>query len=186
MEEDFSEIMAFVEERLKKIHKSDSELVRKHNKENSDWPIPEDGLWEQSDVVHDILAYLAERMIEMNKEKQKEMKGFLRWMEMEVNKNVTEAERVSLEDIKNKTKIEEYYHYTFEEFIGFLKTNKFPNYDPTKRSNMERIEKEFNASIEKLHPLLKKIEKTDRLIDQIVYQLYGLTEEEIIVGDITF
>ncbi|MGA9098380.1 MAG: hypothetical protein WB392_05550 [Methanotrichaceae archaeon] len=31
----------------------------------------------------------------------------------------------------------------------------------------------------KLTPLRDRIEKTDRLIDQIVYRLYGLTEEEI-------
>ena len=28
-------------------------------------------------------------------------------------------------------------------------------------------------------PLLERIEKTDRLIDAVVYRLYGLTEEEI-------
>ncbi|MBU4138361.1 MAG: hypothetical protein KJ729_00220, partial [Euryarchaeota archaeon] len=33
---------------------------------------------EESDVVHDLLAYLAERMIEMNKKKNSEIKGFLR------------------------------------------------------------------------------------------------------------
>jgi len=31
------------------------------------------------------------------------------------------------------------------------------------------------------HPLLTRIETADRLIDQIVYRLYGLTEEEIVV-----
>jgi hypothetical protein len=36
---------------------------------------------EKSDVVHDLLAFLAERMLEMNKEKQKEIKGFLGWLE---------------------------------------------------------------------------------------------------------
>ena len=35
--------------------------------------------------------------------------------------------------------------------------------------------------METLRPLLKDIEATDRLIDRIVYQLYGLTEEEIAV-----
>ena len=30
-------------------------------------------------------------------------------------------------------------------------------------------------------PLLARIEATDRLIDQIVYRLYGLTDEEIVV-----
>ena len=32
---------------------------------------------EKSDVVHDLLAFLAERMLEMNKQKQREIKGFL-------------------------------------------------------------------------------------------------------------
>jgi len=36
---------------------------------------------EKSDVVHDLLAFLTERMLEMNKEKQKEIKGFLGWLE---------------------------------------------------------------------------------------------------------
>jgi hypothetical protein len=36
---------------------------------------------EKSDVVHDLMALLAERMLEMNKDKQKEIKGFLGWLE---------------------------------------------------------------------------------------------------------
>jgi hypothetical protein len=33
-----------------------------------------------------------------------------------------------------------------------------------------------------VHDLLAHIEATDRLIDRIVYRLYGLTEEEVGVG----
>jgi hypothetical protein len=36
---------------------------------------------EKSDAVHDLLAFLAERMLEMNKHKQQEIKGFLGWLE---------------------------------------------------------------------------------------------------------
>jgi len=64
---------------------------------------------EKSDVVHDQLAYLAERMLKMNKQKQQEIKGFLGW----------------------------------------------------------------------LGPLREKIRQKDKLIDQVVYRLYALTEEEI-------
>jgi hypothetical protein len=32
-------------------------------------------------VVHDLLAFLAERMLEMNKQKQQEIRGFLGWLE---------------------------------------------------------------------------------------------------------
>jgi hypothetical protein len=35
---------------------------------------------EQADVVHDLLARLAERMIEMHKGKQAEVKSFLGWL----------------------------------------------------------------------------------------------------------
>jgi len=33
--------------------------------------------------------------------------------------------------------------------------------------------------VAKLGPLREQIERTDRLIDAVVYRLYGLTEEEI-------
>ncbi|OPY48940.1 MAG: hypothetical protein A4E49_03311 [Methanosaeta sp. PtaU1.Bin112] len=36
---------------------------------------------EKSDVVHDLLAFLAERMQKKNKQKQQEIRGFLGWLE---------------------------------------------------------------------------------------------------------
>ena len=56
---------------------------------------------EKSDVVHDLLAFLAKKMLEMNKQKQAEIKGFLGWLESEVGAKV--------EDLTPKTKIQEYY-----------------------------------------------------------------------------
>jgi hypothetical protein len=104
---------------------------------------------EESDVVHDLLAHLAAQMIEMNKEKNAEIKGFLRWFEGEIGALV-----------KNKKKLKD-------------------GYDPTRREPKEKLQNEFNASVGKLAPLLKRIEATDGLIDRIVYKLYGLTEDEI-------
>jgi type II restriction/modification system DNA methylase subunit YeeA len=49
------------------------------------------------------------------------------------------------------------------------------------REAQARIKREFEDSMAKLKSLLARIEGTDRLIDQIVYRLYGLTEEEIAV-----
>jgi len=48
-----------------------------------------------------------------------------------------------------------------------------------KKSYNVPIETEFSASMAKLTPLKARIAATDRLIDRIVYRLYGLTEEEI-------
>ena len=45
----------------------------------------------------------------------------------------------------------------------------------------ESLERELNSSLAKLNPLLSRIQQTDELIDQVVYQLYGLTDEEIAV-----
>ena len=52
-------------------------------------------------------------------------------------------------------------------------------YDPTKREQKERLRGEFEVSVDRLRPGIERIEKTDWLIDQVVYRLYGLSEEEI-------
>ena len=41
------------------------------------------------------------------------------------------------------------------------------------------LKDEFAKSVGKLEPLRERIERTDRLIDDAVFRLYGLTEEEI-------
>jgi hypothetical protein len=43
----------------------------------------------------------------------------------------------------------------------------------------EKPRLDFDASVGKLQPLMERIAATDELIDQIVYRLYGLTEEEM-------
>jgi len=53
--------------------------------------------------------------------------------------------------------------------------------DPARREPQERLRLEFDASLAKLQPLMERIRQTDELIDQIVYKLYGLTEEEIAI-----
>jgi hypothetical protein len=123
-------------------------------------------------VVHDLLAFLAEQMLEMNKQKQAEIKGFLGWLEGEVGAKV--------EDLTPKTKVQEYYKQQFDELLAILKKNKRKiAIDPSRREPQERLRLEFDASVGKLKPLMGRIAETDELIDQIVYKLYGLTDEEI-------
>ncbi|ODS34769.1 MAG: hypothetical protein SCARUB_00029 [Candidatus Scalindua rubra] len=163
--------------RLKKEHHPDLEFVKKHNADhlNKDWQIPEGALWEQSDVVHDILTFLAEQMIVMNKEKQKEIRGFLNWFEG--------YNRIKIEDMKNKTKIKSYYGLNWNEFLDILVQNesKITKRNINDLKIKEHIEGEYENSLAKLNPLLDKIKSTDRLINQIVYKLYGLTDEEIAI-----
>ncbi len=130
----------------------------------------------RNDTIHDFLAYLAEQMIEMNKTKNEESKGFLKWLEREIG--------AGIEDLSNKTAIKEYHEHDFNHFLEVLKKNKNKlTIDPSGRKTQEASERHFNDSISKLLPLKNKISATDSLIDQIVYKLYNLTPEEIaIVG----
>jgi type I restriction-modification system DNA methylase subunit len=185
----FSDLLTFVEERLKKIHKPDSELVRKHNKDplNKDWQIPEGALWEQSDVVHDLLAFLAEEMIRLNQEKQQEMKAFLSWLETELLVRPDKEGDAGIEALTGKTKLKNYLgdyqkgegELAFEELWEILKKNKNRIGRPLTHEFMAELREAYERSLAKLRPIKERLCLTDALIDQIVYRLYGLTEEEI-------
>ena len=132
---------------------------------------------ERADVVHDLLAFLAERMIEMNKEKQTEVHGFLDWLADYTGRPV--------DDWALKTNLRSYYEHDWAEMHRILKRNqrKLPevnlDVEAYKNEPAAKIRAAWEKSMETLRPLLARIEATDRLIDRIVYQLYGLTEEEI-------
>jgi hypothetical protein len=129
---------------------------------------------EESDVVQDLLAYLAERMIEMNKEKNVEIKSFLDFLKGEIG--------ASIEDLTNKTAIQEYYRHEFQNLIDMFVKNKKKlkaGYEPKSPTNYKLLQQWYNDSTVRLKPLMGRIKATDGLIDQIVYKLYGLTEDEI-------
>jgi uncharacterized protein YaaN involved in tellurite resistance len=128
----------------------------------------------RNDTVHDFLAYLAEQMIEMNKEKNKEIKDFLKWLEREIGAEIN--------NLANKTAIKGYHDNDFNHLLDVLKKNKNKlSVDPSSRKTQELLENHFSKSMSVLEPLKDKIQATDRLIDQIVYKLYNLTPEEIAI-----
>ena len=123
-------------------------------------------------MVHDLLAFLVERMLEMNKQKQQEIRGFLGWLEGYLDAKV--------EDLTPKTKLQSYWDSDFNAFLAVLKMNqKKLGINPSWRDASEMLKDEFAKSVGKLGPLRERIERTDRLIDDAVFRLYGLTEEEI-------
>jgi uncharacterized protein (UPF0305 family) len=86
---------------------------------------------ERSDVVHDLLAFLAEKMLEMNKQKQQEIKGFLGWLEGYLGAKV--------ENLTPKTKLQKYYEHDYEGFLAVLKKNgKKLAIDPARREPEHR------------------------------------------------
>lgn len=130
----------------------------------------------RNDTIHDFLAYLAEQMINLNKAENEEIKGFLKWLEREIGSEI--------DTLANKTAIKEYHYNDFNHLLDVLKKNKNKiSVDPSDRRKQELLENHFTKSISVLEPLKKKIRSTDNLIDQIVYKLYGLTDEEINIVD---
>lgn len=125
----------------------------------------------RNDTVHDLLAYLAEQMIELNKAKNEEIKGFLKWLEREIG--------AEIDSLTNKTAIKEYHDHDFNHLLDVLKKNKNKiSIDPSSRKTQELLEKHFSKSMSVFEPSKEKIKATDNLIDRTVYKLYGLTEEE--------
>jgi hypothetical protein len=70
---------------------------------------------ERADVIHDLLALLAEQMIVMNKEKHKEISGFLTWLERHIGAKV--------DNLSNKTKIRAYHDSDLNTLFGILRKN---------------------------------------------------------------
>ena len=140
-------------------------------------PTKEDGTpdteHEQSDVVHDLLAFLAEEMTQLNRAKQSRIKAFLSWLEKEILKS-------SVDDQKNKTKIKDFHNNTFEDLLDVLKKNNVVK-DPCPSDVRDTIASEFSSAVKALTPLKARIKATDDLIDQIVYRLYGLSDAEIAI-----
>jgi hypothetical protein len=94
-------------------------------------------------------------MIEMHKQKQAEIKGFLGWL--------ADYTGLPVADWALKTNLRRYYEHDWAKMQRILKRNQreLPNVD----LDVDAYRKDIKA--------------TDRLIDRIVYQLYGLTEEEV-------
>lgn len=111
-------------------------------------------------------------MIEMNKKKNEETKGFLKRFEREIG--------AEIDSLANKTAIKEYHEHDLNQLLEVLKRNRNKIFiDPSDRKKQEMLEKQFDRSISILEPVKARIKATDELIDEIVYRLYGLTAKEI-------
>jgi hypothetical protein len=173
-----------------KEHKPEGDLLKRYNSDplNKEWQILEGTLWEQSDVVHDFLAFLAEQMTEMSNEKEGEVKGFLKWLETYLKIQSDTEGNTGIETLTGKAQIKNFLgdyqegdeHLPFEEFWKIIEKNKSRiQANLSSRKLYENIRSEYEKSLSKLLPLKEILRKTDWLIDQIVYRLYGLTEAEI-------
>jgi hypothetical protein len=190
----FDNLLRFVKERLEKRHTPDPELMLAHNTDpkDADWKIDPDAPFEQADVIHDLLAFLAERMIKLNKARQKKEKAFLSWLEAELEVSPDAKGRVGIEALTGKTRIKDFLGdyqkgeeaLSFDELWEILRKNKRRIGHSLTPTFMQEVHTAYDESLPELLPIKEQLRLTDALIDQIVYRLYGLTEEEIqIIGN---
>lgn len=134
--------------------------------------------WDETDIIHDLLSYLARQMIEMNRDKQAEAKGFLDWLAGYTG--------LPIEKWRLKTIVKAYWEHDWDAIGRALSENRkgieqASGQNVEGREALEAIQREYDQSVAKLEPLLQRIASTDRLINLIVYRLYGLTEEEVAI-----
>jgi len=124
-------------------------------------------------VIHDLLAHLAEQMIQLNKQKQAEIKSFLQWLERFVGRPI--------DTLTNKSKVQNYLggyykkgadsadtqndtgalHLSFDALIELLKKNKKKiKIDPVARKEQQTLEKEYQDSLNTLLPLKMQLNGT--------------------------
>jgi len=148
---------------------------------------------EQSDVVHDLLAHLAEQMIEMHQQKQQRVAAF--WSDLETacespdtfdtlrNKGKWEASLWKDPACQPYVDRESRSTRHLDESLGW----DLPCYEAFAGLLVGRMAVTpalvavYRAHHEAYKSLAARIASTDALIDQIVYRLYGLTDEEIAV-----
>ena len=141
-----------------------------------------------TDALHDFLAYLAEEMIKLNKSGQAEVKRFLGWLEEALQLRSDKDGDETLEGLTGKTVLKEYLgdyqkeerEQPFEVVLEVLRKNSGRvglSLNDSRQAG--RIRQEYEKSLAILLPIKRRLAATDWLIDQLVYRLYGLTEEEI-------
>jgi len=128
------------------------------------------------------LERLALSIVDDHQRKQAETCRFLGWLEGHLG--------TSMDDLSGKTLITNYLgdyqkgegELPWDEFLDRLQRNRSKI-----RANLSdpavthRLRQEYEASLATLLPIKQRLKDTDWLIDQIVYKLYGLTEEEIAI-----
>ena len=145
---------------------------------------------EHSDVVHDLLAYLAERMSALNKEKRSYIQAF--WQDIErvadpkafqvlrrqgkqeaTLWNLAEACRPFVgQDTHTTRHLDDSLGWNEEAFKGFAMVLV------NRMRNLSDLAEAYRRHRPGFGQLVAHIGATDRLIDQVVYRLYDLTGEE--------
>ena len=113
-------------------------------------------------------------MLSLNKEMQEISEKFQRTLQREI---FTPKLPEALPQNNLSKKLQNWYELSFADFLKELSKSKGSR--PLGLSEKAEWEDYFLQEQQKAISIKSKIEQTDAAIDQMVYELYGLTEEEI-------
>jgi len=116
----------------------------------------------------------ADEMLSLNKEMQEISEKFQRTLQREI---FTPKLPEALPQNNLSKKLQNWYELSFADFLKELSKSKGSR--PLGLSEKAEWEDYFLQEQQKAISIKSKIEQTDAAIDQMVYELYGLTEEEI-------
>lgn len=119
-------------------------------------PIPKATLETQKEIID-----LVDKIINYNNEYAIELNSFAKWLNRKYN--------VMLDDV-------DFSKYTFEEFLDKLLTQ---HKELDNRKVHDILEKEFTDSLKKCTLLDNDIENIDSKLNQIIFELYGLNDNDI-------
>lgn len=180
--DDYACVLGFVEHHLPRLPDGTPDTANEH-----------------SDVVHDLLAYLAEQMINLNKQRQAAVEDFVLDLEGVLKpsdmhkigrlwtppgvpnsegatavKKRTEAQQELGSLVEQRLDLREHVGMISESQWKWLLGGRLKHINSL--ADLVRVYRKRQPDIAALD---HRIAATDRLIDRIVYELYGLTEEEI-------
>jgi hypothetical protein len=121
-------------------------------------------------------------MTSLNEKRATETSRFLEWLAHEL--------RTEIDELTGKDSLRNYSgdyqqneaELSFGAFYDVLFRNRGKTAANLSDKAFEaRVQREYEASLGVLLPIKEQLAHTDRLIDLIVYKLYGLTEEEIAI-----
>ncbi len=147
----------------------------------------------RSDTIHDLLAFLAEQMIALNRQKQAALEAF--WLDLEgvtdpkpfdtlrhkgkweqsLHKNVPAARPYVAESSRSTITLDATLGWNEDAFKGMVKELV------GSISGLSKLVQVYRDHAPNVATLNQRLTTTDHLIDQIVYKLYNLTPEEIAI-----
>ncbi len=126
----------------------------------------------RNDTVHDFLAHLAEQMTALYEKRVEIERTWREWVEA-ILPSTHRLTKTFLEQGWVELGLESGWEGVKTEFQA---RNAIPS-----GKTLQSLRRETEETLGELRPLYEHIQRTAELIDQIVYRLYGLTEDEIAV-----